>query len=236
MDMDHLDAKRLQAAEKYVLGELPAELRDEYEEHYFDCADCAEDIKAASAFVGASKEIFREEPARVMRVPAAKAASRGFSDWFGWLRPAIAVPVVASLVAIIAFQAVTGRSSKDRSTLSEAQAFQSSFRVQGTTRGAGEIAKISVGPREAFGLDFDFTPSSMSPSYEGRILDESGKSLLTISLPGNLANKEVHLAIPGGLLNPGQYTLVVVAKNATSTKSDDRNDVQRLRFAIESHP
>jgi hypothetical protein len=35
--MDHLEAKRIQAAEKYVLGELTPALRDEYEEHYFDC-------------------------------------------------------------------------------------------------------------------------------------------------------------------------------------------------------
>jgi hypothetical protein len=146
------------------------------------------------------------------------------------------VPMMASLVAIIAFQAVTGRSEKDRSSVSEAQAFQSSFRVQGSTRGAGETAKISVGPKEAFGLDFDFTPSSMSSSYEGRILDESGKSLVSISLPGGLANKEVHLAIPGGLLKPGQYTLAVVAKNDTSTKSDDGNEAQRLHFTIEFHP
>jgi hypothetical protein len=236
MDMDHLDAKRLQAAEKYVLGELPPELRDEYEEHYFDCADCAEDIKAASAFVGASKEIFREEAAPVVRVPAAEPAPGGFSGWFPWLRPAIAVPVIVSLVAIIAFQSVTGRSAKDRSALSEAQAFQSSFRVQGSTRGAGEITKISVGPKEAFGLDFDFTPASMSSSYEGRILDESAKSLLTISIPGDLANKEVHLAIPGGLLKPGQYALAVVTKNDTSIKSNDGNEVQRLRFALEFHP
>jgi len=32
--MDHNDAVRLQAAEKYVLGEFPPDLRDEYEEHF----------------------------------------------------------------------------------------------------------------------------------------------------------------------------------------------------------
>src|SRR6266404_2189817 len=38
--MDHKEAVRLQAAEKYVLGEFPPNLRDEYEEHFFDCAEC----------------------------------------------------------------------------------------------------------------------------------------------------------------------------------------------------
>jgi anti-sigma factor RsiW len=49
--MDHREAIRLQAAERYVLGELTKDLRDEYEEHYFDCAECAADVKATAAFV-----------------------------------------------------------------------------------------------------------------------------------------------------------------------------------------
>src|SRR5271165_2311897 len=119
MVMDHLDAKRLQAAEKYVLGELTPELRDEYEEHYFDCADCTEDVQAAVAFMDASKEVFREEafaqpqaqpelqvPAQ--RIPERAAAGSGFSAWFAWLRPAIAVPAMAALVAVIVYQNVAG--------------------------------------------------------------------------------------------------------------------------------
>ncbi len=44
--MDHNEAIQLQAAVKYVLGELSPVQRDDYEEHYFDCAECAIDIKA----------------------------------------------------------------------------------------------------------------------------------------------------------------------------------------------
>ncbi len=67
--MDHLEAKRLHAAEKYVLGELAADQRDAYEEHYFDCAECAEDVKATVTFVTAGREVFREEPVPVAALP-----------------------------------------------------------------------------------------------------------------------------------------------------------------------
>ena len=237
--MDHLDAKRLQAAEKYVLGELPPELRDEYEEHYFDCADCAEDIKAASAFVGASKEIFREEPAPVVRVPAAKPSVAGFSGWFAGLRPAIAVPVMASLVAIIAYQNIPGmhgtadRAASIRGGDTSAQAFGPSFRVQGSMRGDdSEPSKIIVGPQEAFALDFDFTPSQTFSGYEARLLDESGNTLLHGKISGDLTNKEVHLPIPAGLVHPGLYTLQVVGENGTtSSQGAGQHEVQRLKFA-----
>jgi Putative zinc-finger len=37
--MDHHQATQLTAVEKYLLDELPPELRDEFEEHYFDCQE-----------------------------------------------------------------------------------------------------------------------------------------------------------------------------------------------------
>ncbi len=49
--MDHDEALQLQAAEKYVLGELPPSQRDEFEEHFFECQECALDVKATAGFV-----------------------------------------------------------------------------------------------------------------------------------------------------------------------------------------
>jgi hypothetical protein len=59
--MDHEDAVRLQAAEKYVLGELAQELCEAYEEHYFDCQQCATAVIATATFVDGARDIFKEE-------------------------------------------------------------------------------------------------------------------------------------------------------------------------------
>jgi len=37
--MDHGESIRLMAAEKYLLGELAPELREQFEEHFFDCQE-----------------------------------------------------------------------------------------------------------------------------------------------------------------------------------------------------
>jgi len=55
--MDHSEALRQQAAEKYVLGELPKPLRDEFEQHFFDCQECALDVKAAAGFVDNARAV-----------------------------------------------------------------------------------------------------------------------------------------------------------------------------------
>src|SRR5260370_8539228 len=100
--MDHNEAIRLQAAVKYVLGELSPVQREEYEEHYFDCAVCALDLKAAAAFVDASREVFKADKARAAEREAAPV--RG--GWFGWLRPIVAGPAFAALLLVVPYPKV----------------------------------------------------------------------------------------------------------------------------------
>ena len=95
--MEHNEAVELKAAEKYVLRELPEDLREAYEEHFLGCAECAADITAAAAFAETSREIFAEEHNR----PASETNRQRGTIWLRWLRPVIAVPVFAALVALV---------------------------------------------------------------------------------------------------------------------------------------
>src|ERR1700751_56088 len=58
--MDHKEAVRQNATERYLLDELDPELRDQFEEHLFDCQDCALDVRAGAMFVEQSKVILAE--------------------------------------------------------------------------------------------------------------------------------------------------------------------------------
>ena len=55
--MNHDEAIRLKAAEKYLLGELNAELRDQYEDHYFGCAECAQDVRTGAVFIDNARDV-----------------------------------------------------------------------------------------------------------------------------------------------------------------------------------
>ena len=50
--MDHEVVVRQKLTERYLLGELDGQAREEFEEHYFDCPDCAVDVHAAAGRVG----------------------------------------------------------------------------------------------------------------------------------------------------------------------------------------
>ena len=235
--MDHAEAVRLNAAESYLSGELPEALRDQFEEHYFDCFECANDLKSLDTFRTASRMVFEEEVVR--RVPPQRPEAER-AGWFGWLRPLVVVPAIAALAAIVAFQnAVTIPALKQRPP-AVAQAYGSSFRVKGTTRGQS-VSTVSVHPNEGFALDFDFIPAQVFPTYQGLLLDDVDGSVLTFHLPGELANKEVHLAIPAGLLHAGKYSLILsgvrdAEGRLASGSAPGGNEVQRVAFAVELRP
>jgi hypothetical protein len=240
--MNHNEAIELQAAVKYVLGELSPVQRDEYEDHYIDCPECAKDVHAAAAFADTTRDVFREE---AQAEAAAKKADRVGGWWFAWLKPIVAVPAFAVLLLVVAYQnAVTIPRAEKVATRGSAQLFTTSYSLQtANVRGErgergeehlGEV-KVPVRPNEAFALDFDFTPARAFDNYLCQLQDESGHSLLQVSIPGSSKNKEAHLAIPGGLVHPGKYNLVFTGARSTKGQSA-KDEVLRLGFSIEFRP
>src|SRR5260370_16321693 len=96
--MDHNEAIRLQAAVKYVLGELSQVQREEYEEHYFDCAECAIDLKALATFADTTREVLRQEKADQL----AKDLVPARAGWLRSLHPITTVPPFPPLLLIVA--------------------------------------------------------------------------------------------------------------------------------------
>src|SRR6202163_2202941 len=101
--MDHTAVVRQKMTERYLLDELDPQVRDEFEEHYFDCPECALDIRAGAQFVEQSKTVLAEssEPLRG-RVTSSGGSARG--GWFTWLRLAFAAPAVPLLLAEVLCQ------------------------------------------------------------------------------------------------------------------------------------
>ena len=76
--MDHHEAVRQKATERYLLDDLDAEERDQFEEHLFDCQDCALDVRAGAMFVDQTKVVLAEAHI-VSRVPDAVPSKAPFA-------------------------------------------------------------------------------------------------------------------------------------------------------------
>src|SRR5205085_12180745 len=97
----HAEAVKENIVEKYLLGELTTSQRNAFEEHYFECTDCAADIKAASVFIDNAREVMRRAPQTEVAGREERPQRRG---WFAWLQPAYAVGAMALLLLAIGYQ------------------------------------------------------------------------------------------------------------------------------------
>jgi hypothetical protein len=106
MSMDHHQAQASQASERYLLGEMSEPERFAFEEHYFQCEECADDVRAGTALARGIKAIGREEAAR--RPVVADRPERASSRWWNWLSPAALIPAAAAamLACVVGYQSL----------------------------------------------------------------------------------------------------------------------------------
>src|SRR5580704_17222060 len=176
--MDHSESIRLMAAEKYLLGELAPELREQFEEHFFDCQECALDVRAGAALVEHSKVVF-SVPVGVSqsKVPAQARTKAG---WLAWLRPALVVPVLAVLLAVIGYQnLVTYPQLKQMASSPQILPWAS---INVSTRGTS-TTQISPRVGEGFHLLVNIPPESVYTSYTFNLASPSGKLAWSRTIP-----------------------------------------------------
>lgn len=231
--MNHTEALRLQAAEKYLLNEFTPAQRDEYEEHYFDCHECAEDLKATAVFLESVRQLLRgilePEPQMARQLARTAAPARTNRGFFAWLRPAFIIPSFAALLIFIGYQngvTIPRLESSSRS----GEVLSAAFHLTGIVRGGTDAAapKLQVKARESFVLGFDFTPVRAFSTYRWQLQDKAGKLVVQGTLSGDMTNQAVNLLVNGGVEDAGDYNLVFFGGDNSAQTSE----VQRFTFAV----
>jgi anti-sigma factor RsiW len=213
--MDHSESIRLMAAEKYLLGELTLELRDQFEEHFFDCQECALDVRAGAALVEHSK-VALSEPLAVSpaRVPVTARTKPG---WLAWLRPALVVPVLAALLLVIGYQnLVTYPQLKQMASSPQILPWAS---INVSTRGTS-TTQISPHVGQGFHLLVNIPPENRYTSYTFDLSSPSGRLEWSRTIPAASSDDARSIYIPAANQEQGVYTLAVRGSTATNESSD----------------
>ncbi len=223
--MDHSKALQLKAAERYLLNELTPDERDAFEAHFFDCPECALDLRAGDAFVEEAKiqlpELTCPPPAPIPFHSGKLNVKREW--WQNWLRPVFAAPVFASLLLVIGYQNLVTypalRASADQPRLLPWAP------LHGATRGGLTIA---ADRRHGVALPVDLPqePTGAYASYAFDLFDPQGKLAWTglAAAPTVEASESqrLSLVIPGATLKDGSYTIAIsgVAAHGERTEID----------------
>jgi hypothetical protein len=231
--MDHNEAVQQMAAERYFLNELTPETRDAFEEHVFDCPECALDLRAAAAFVDEAKvqlpPMIAEQGAPPHPTPPLSGVVKPKAKrdrWFSWARPAFAMPAFAAMLLVLGYQNfVTLPALRTEATQPRLLSW---VPVHGATRGGVHIP-ISADHEHGVALPIDLSqelaaPESGAPAYTSYafdLLDSQGKLIWSGALsaaPASETSQRVMLAIPGRRLHNGTYTVAVSGVDPNGTR------------------
>jgi len=217
--MDHNHITQHLTVERYLLDELTPEVRDEFEEHFFDCQECATDLSATAAFMDAAKREFKIHP-----VPKAGAGSKGKS----FFASALVWSALAASLLVIAYQnmIVFPHFRTEISELRAPEILPVISLVGGNSRG-GQIPAGTVGNTRPFLLQLDIPTQDRFSSYTCLLYAPSGALVWRTEVSAQSARDTVSIRVPSVDTQAGKYTLAVQGNLAGSSV-----DLARYRFAL----
>ena len=217
--MDHSDAVRLKATERYLLNELDTDQLDQFEEHLFDCPECAVDVRAGAMFLEQAKNQLAPS---TDTVPLKKTTR---SAWSSWLRPAFAIPALALLIVVIGYQNLVTFSASRQPLRPQVMPWAS---VNVGTWGAGGPV-IEAKPGQGFLLFVRIPPDNAYLSYAADLYNSAGKLEWSLAFPANAGQDQWPLQVPGSNWQAGTYTLKVRG----TTPAGDSKDLGRTSFDLQ---
>ena len=230
--MDHNEAVKTMAAERYLLDELTPDLRDAFEEHLFCCQECALDVSAGTTLVDEMKRQLPglSAPAPVAEAPRTAVLKPKKPKWSFWGLPAFAAPAFAALLGIIAYQNIATIPGL-RTAATQPRVLPWTSAHAGTRAGA-HIA-LTADPKLGAVLLLDLSQDFSYTSYAFDLYDPHNQhfwsqTIASSAIPGSDGGS-VSVLIPGAGLQQGSYSLVVTGITAQGERKElDRRflDVQ----------
>lgn len=182
MDDQHEQAIRTLAAERYMLGQMTDAERETFEEHYFNCRFCVEDIKAIDLMSRAARQQPKPQP-----VPK-------------WWRPMNVAPwaVAASLAGALLLRTPPVPIVAEVPYATDAP-------LMSERRGVAAATKLPAGQRIIQYLEIAHDPQYTQ--YRWDLRADEAKSLASGALTPEQTNEPIPLLL--GPLPAGSYELVI---------------------------
>lgn len=233
--MNHEEAIQEMATERYLLDELSPELREAFEEHMFDCPECALDVRAGNVFMTEAKvqlpELTAKAPGTTPDARPVASPVKEKKPWWSFLTvPAFAAPVFAAMLGLIAFQNLSTIPSL-RVAATEPRIIPWSS-LHADTRGA-EATVVQADPKHGAVVLIDLPQQGYS-SYAIDLYDPQGKRLWTqtVTAPDQNGRQAgtLSLLIPGAGLKEGSYSLNLAGISPQGTRTELGRRVLDVHF------
>jgi hypothetical protein len=189
MRMEHTEAISTKAVERYLLGELNDTDAEAFEEHFFDCVLCADDVRDEAKLIDAGRALVRETKSNVVPI-----TSRKSSRW-GWLQVAAAALLVIGIggpmMLLSAHSKPSAAAGQQEILTLERGAAANTF-----TLGKGNALILNV-PVEPGDYRWSVVNAAGESVGSGAVSKENTRDGLTVVLLGELPAGSYRLVVDG---------------------------------------
>jgi hypothetical protein len=222
--MNHDEAIREQAVERYLLGELAEDARARFEEHFFDCTICASELKTGALFVDALRT--DRQAARPSRPDIRLLPKRTAPRLRPWL-----VPALAASLLVVAYQNVLVLPAMRRAAnVAQAPAVMNNVVLANIDARGGDIPKVVAPALGSFLLSVDIPSKGDYASYICLLYNSSGEQLWQMPITVQQAENTVSLRVPTEKAASGTNELRVLGVPAAGGSPVE---VGRYRFSLQ---
>jgi hypothetical protein len=235
--MDHNEAIQKMVAERYLLNELAPDALEAFEEHLFDCPECALDLRAGAAFVDEAKAQLPElmgPPPHAGRSATGRPGNK-LDGWLAWWRPAFVAPAFAALLLVFGYQNLVTVPAL-RASANEPRLVPLAP-LHGATR-SGPAPVITADRKRGVALPIDLAADSGShtfASYSVNLYDHGNKLAWTgaagLPVESKSGDQLLFLELPGSMLRDGSYTVEVFGVDPHGERTAIETFVFKVRLS-----
>jgi hypothetical protein len=222
--MNHQDAIREMAVERYLLGELSGVSLDRFEEHLFECPECAIDVKNGTTFIDAT----RSELSAPRKITTTGVESvRKWISWFA--NPWILAPALAACLLILAFQTFV---IQPRRKLELAQAQMprvlSSLVLANAGARGDSIPEVIAPEHGSFVISLDVPTNGSFSKYRCSLFALDGAVIWQTIISAEQARDALLISMPTDKTKDGLNAFLIQGQTAGGTLED----LAKYRFRV----
>jgi hypothetical protein len=209
--MTHSEAVQISAAERYLLDELSELDRHAFEGHYFECAECADDVRTGAMMrEGVTAGLLGRT--NVQSISSGRKTSRLSSRF---LQPGVALPwAAAAMFAIVAGYQTARQSSLPPQISTQALA---TITLRPDSRGAEPVVTLpATGSVVTFALDVNSTDPL---TYDLRTMQ--GQSVASGDADAPPPGAPLLLLVPVWTLSPNEHYILSVRRGTDGPLADE---------------
>ena len=226
--MNHQEALQEMAVERYLLGELSGASLDNFEEHLFECSECAMEVKIGGTFI----DSVRTEVSVPRRVAAPRVESaRSWTSWF--TSPWFLAPALAACLLILAFQTfVLQPRMKLEIAQAQAPAVLNPLILANAGPRGDSIPEIVAPEHGSFVVSLDVPTTGGFSSYRCSLIAPDGSLLWQTTVSPEQARDALLITMPTDKTKEGLNSFLIQGLQANAGVNGTLIDLARYKFRV----